>query len=229
MTTPMQLRSDMSHEEDLDGCLTVQALQFGMPSSTANNQKPTKQKSIKREKGTRALDVYDSIVASLGKRNTPFTQRLQQQQPVPHCLIDQGTSDGYYVTLGSDGHIGSSSQGVMASPMSIVNQCSPSVVPPQVATCHYRQFSKLPTLPVTSAPTYTSALIPPSNHLYTADPASQIQTNTYSHMPEGACTMQPVPYYPPPNYTEATAMTGDMNYHGHLPPNYDSIMSTRHS
>lgn len=205
----------------------MQALQFGSPLSPSSTV--TKQKSIKREKGARALDVYDSMVASRGKRNTPLTKRLQQQQQaVPHCLVEQGTSDGYYVTLGSDGHIGRSSPGVMmASPMSIANQCSPSVVTPEVATCHYGQSSKLLMLPATFAPTYASALNPPSNHLHETDAASPMQTTTYSHMrfpPEGACAMQPFPQHPPPNYTEATAMTGDMNYHGHLPPNYDSIM-----
>lgn len=75
------------------------------------------------------------------------------------------------------------------------------------------------------APTYISTLSPP-----TADPASPMQA-TYSQMgskgflPRGACTMQSIPHHPPPNYTQATAMTGDVLYHGHLPPNYDSIMT----
>ena len=66
--------------------------------------------------------------------------------------------------------------------------------------------------------------------MYTADPASPMQT-TYSHNlgfhPEAAETMtieqtQPVPPHPPPNYTEATALSGGL--YGHFPPHYDSIM-----
>lgn len=140
-------------------------------------------------------------------------------------MMEQG--DGYYVALGSNGHVGPSSPGtMMASPMSIADQYSPSVAQSQAATCHYRHSTKPSTLPATMnhfAPTYTSTLSP-SNHLHTADPASPMQT-TYSHMgfpPEGACTVPSIP--PPPNYSEATAMTTDVRYQGHLPPNYNSIM-----
>lgn len=116
----------------------------------------------------------------------------------------------------------------MASPLS--DQCSPSVI--HSHTCHhnYEQVPQRPTLPQTMnrcLPPYTSALSPSSN-LYTADPASPMQT-AYPHMTANSfpleranpMTVQSVPPHPPPNYTEAT--TGGP--YTHLPPNYDSVMT----
>lgn len=166
--------------------------------------------------------------------NTPQRLQQQRQHAMPQYMMEQGGDPGYYVALGSNGHIGPCSPGnMMASPMSIADQCSPSVMQP--ATCHYRHSTKPSTIPATMnhfAPAYTSTLSP-SSHLHTADTASPM----YAHMgsdgfhPEGACTMQSIPLHPPPNYSEATAMPIDVQYHGPLPPPYynSTMIGTEYS
>ena len=153
----------------------------------------------------------DTVVQNGGKNETLLNPQLQQQlqQHVPPH------HNSYYAGLDK---FGPSSPGVMiASPASASNQ---PVLHPQVATCHHNYDQSSATMK--NYVPYSS----PSQYIHTADPASPMQTATYPpqrcFQPEGA--MQPVPTPPPPNYTEATAMAGDMQYHGHLPPNYDSIV-----
>ena len=211
-----------SQDEDLDECLTIQGFHFGLAQSAANGHKFTRHKSIKTEK-----DIGEAIShngTSVGKM-VHDTQRLQQQQIAPTYMIGDGNSNGYYTAaLSCNGHINPSSSGVMmASPTSIGNQCSPSVINSQVSDNCYE--STLPGVMNAYLPTYSSA----SGDVHAANPTSPMQTSytpVQSVFPlEGANTMHSVPSHPPPNYTEATSMTGDIHY-GHFPPNYDSIMST---
>lgn len=212
----LQPRSD----EKLGGCLTIQALQCGSTSNSSSqnitsDQKPAKHKPIKSEKNTRALMQN---VLSVGKmvqchNDILLNQRLGQQHAIPQYMMG-----GHYPQL----DLGPTSPGgMMASPLSMSDQCTPTVIQSQAPLPHqnYDQSSKGSTI----LPTYTSALSS-SNNFYTADPASPMQT-TLLHMrsngfpPEGANTMT-VPSHPPPNYTEATGRS----LLTHLPPNYNSIM-----
>lgn len=202
----------------MDECLTVQGFQFGLTHSAANGHKFTRHQHIKTEKD---IGVPSETIlhngTSVGKM-VHDTQGLQQQHIAPTYMMGDG---GYYTAaLGCNGHINPSSPGtvMMASPCSTTNQCSPSVINPQVADCY-----KSTLLGVMNAylPTYSSA----SSDVHAANPTSPMQTS-YTHVQsgfplEGTNTMHSVP---PPNYTEATSMTGDMHY-GHFPPNYDSIMT----
>lgn len=194
-------------------------------SNSSDASHKTKSKSVKTVKSTRApgLSQLQNDV-SIQKTLHNGTMHKPQLGHGFHQYTIRG-GDGYYPAHGADGHLGLPSPGMMASPLSTADQCSPEVLHskavPFLQGC---ELSKLPQPMSNLLPTYTSA----SNNLYAADPASPMQI-AYSHdtryngFPEGASTTSIqhshlVPPHPPPNYTEATTL------HSHLPPNYDSIM-----
>ena len=187
-----QPRSDTSHEDDLDRCLTVQAVPLRLPLGSSS---ATKQKAI------------SAMNSTLGKRNFLAHEEQQQQFGLSHCFMDGHISGDHYMALSSNG---SADPPMVASPMSVTEQHSSSVLSPKT-TCHYGHSSKQLVMYAPSAPT---------NELHITDPASPVKsTNTYSHMgfpTQRAYTMEPTPYYPPPNYTEATSVTRDVHYPGHF-------------
>ena len=93
-----------------------------------------------------------------------------------------------------------------------------------------RVTSQAPTLNVSHLPAYSTTGLPINTDLYTADPASPMQT-AYPQMGANGFPMEhcppmmvhaedPIPSHPPPNYSQATATS----LYAQLPPNYDSLM-----
>lgn len=196
--------------------MTVQALQNGNSNGNniTGNLKLTKLKCIKSEKTSNSGEKAHT--------ETSLNQQFSPQQAVLQYRPGEGSNE-YYTPLASNGHTDP------ASPGGIIGaQCSPSATHSQMAATY--PTSKENILPqamnMYHLQPYTSNM---SSNLYTADPASPMQT-AYPQMAANDFPMeanpmlvqhsQSLPSHPPPNYTEATATAP----YTHLPPNYNSIM-----
>lgn len=163
---------------------------------------------------------HDVAVSETTPGDNSTSQYVQVEDELVH--------NGYYPIFN---HLGPGA--VLDTSIPAVTHCSPSIVHSEGLMHKYQCSPEMAPLSPGIHSFLPNNTSPPSpsnkKNLYTADPASPMQT--YSHdmgkdgyLPEGANSMEirhspSIPSHPPPNYTEATAMARQSVY-VHLPPNY---------
>ena len=173
--TPTQPRNDDHHEENLDGCLTIQQLQCATgthnvpskPNRANGGPKSSKLKPLKTEKSRKSPNIHHQIP----NVNMDIPSLLTSKQTTPTILLPYTISDGqndYYSTLNLP-HLSPASPGSLHSPM---------IPSPQGSQLYQQAYQLSPKMaqasgvyPCNHASPHTTS----NGNMYSSNPASPMQ------------------------------------------------------